>query len=218
MIGAAKAYAAGQSPDAGTLYRAARRRAFLPTYPFQRQRYWFDGSRSIGERRSALSGEAARCFHRTEWKESPFIERPLPENVSDVLIFNDEQGVGAALGDMIRARSRRSFLVENGDGFSRLSRTSWRIDLTQPEQLARVVAEIAADGHGLSDLVFLSTCNDSPLASANISVRALESAQGRGALGVDSSAPGGARAGTGSPTRLKMSRAEHFTSTSNPEP
>jgi acyl transferase domain-containing protein/acyl-CoA synthetase (AMP-forming)/AMP-acid ligase II/acyl carrier protein len=183
VTAAARAYAAGQSPDAAALYGGGRRRAFLPNYPFQRQRYWFDGSRSPGgERRPVLTAEVARCFHRAEWKESPVVERALPESVSDVLIFGDERGVGTALAGMLQARLRRCYLVENGEGFARLSPASWRLDSTRPEQLARAVAEIVAGGRGVSDFVFLATSEDLGLAGDSMSVAALDGAQKRGTL------------------------------------
>jgi acyl transferase domain-containing protein/acyl-CoA synthetase (AMP-forming)/AMP-acid ligase II len=180
---AAKAYVAGRNPDSAALYGGSRRRACLPTYPFRRQRYWFDGSHSPGGPRGpTLSAEAARCFHRVEWMEAPLIERSLPDGISEVLVFDDERGVGADLADVLRARSRRAFLVRPGGGFARLSPTSWRADLTQPADLARVVSEVAAECRGPSDLVFLATCDDLALATDTTTAAALEAAQMRGTL------------------------------------
>jgi acyl transferase domain-containing protein/acyl-CoA synthetase (AMP-forming)/AMP-acid ligase II/acyl carrier protein len=180
---AAHAYVAGRAVDAEALYGNCRRRAFLPTYPFQRRRYWYDGSRSVGgERQPALTPEAERCFHRTEWRDAPRIEWRLPENVSDVLIFNDERGVGSALGNMLRARSRRSFLVEKGEGFSRLSPTSWSVEAARPALLTRVLADIAAEAREFTDIVFLPTSDDLALAADTTSASALLAAQTRGAL------------------------------------
>ena len=180
MTEAAKSYVMGRSPDAAALYGAARRRAFLPSYPFQRQHYWFDGSRSIAARRPAISAEAARCFHRTAWKDAPVTEPLLPDGVTDVLIFSDERGVGAALAALLRARSRRAVVVEKGEGFARLSPTSWQVDPAQPDGLARAMAEIAAERRTVSDLVFLATSDDLALASDSMSLAALQAAQARG--------------------------------------
>ena len=184
VIETARTYVAGRAVNADALYGQARRRAFLPTYPFQRQRYWFDGSReSGGERPPSLTPEAAFCFHRVEWRAAPLIERPLPDNVSDVLIVNDERGVGAALSDMLRARSRHSFLVTND---------------------ARAFAEILAAGRGVSDIVFLPTSEDGALAADTAAVATLEAAQTRGTLAAIHLLQAVLAPERASPTRLKI--------------
>ena len=176
-------YVEGRAVDIQAQFGECRRRAFLPTYPFQRQRYWYDGSRGIGgDRRPALTTEVARWFHHTEWKEAAPVRRSLPDNVSDVLILNDERGVGAALNEMLQARSSRSFLVGQGDAFRRTSATSWSVNLDHPAQFARCLADIAAEGRALTDIVFLATSNDLALAADSTSVRALQAAQARGSL------------------------------------
>ena len=185
MTEAAMAYVAGRDIDARALYGARRQLALLPTYPFQRQRYWFDGSRSRAVQRSAApSGEVAHCFHLTDWKETPVVERPLPDTVSDVLVIGDGRGVGNALVDLLRARSRRCFVVEKGDGFVRLSPTSWSANPAQPEQLARAASEIAAENRSLSDLVFLATSDEPPVISDTSPASTLQLAQVRGTFGL----------------------------------
>jgi acyl transferase domain-containing protein/acyl-CoA synthetase (AMP-forming)/AMP-acid ligase II/acyl carrier protein len=187
VIEAARTYVAGRAVDTDALYGHARRRAFLPTYPFQRQRHWFDGSREgSGERLPSLTPEAALCFHRVEWRYMPLIERPLPDNVSDILIVNDERGVGTALRDILRAQSRHSVLVANDD------------------DVERVIAEIAATGRGVSDIVFLPTSEDGALATNAAAVATLEAAQTRGTLAAIHLLQAVLAPGRASPARLKI--------------
>ncbi len=184
----AKAYAAAtRGRPSYALYGAGRRRAFLPNYPFQRQRYWFDGSRTSDEAPlSMLSEAAAHCFHLVDWRESPVVERTLPEDVSDVIVFGDGRGVGTALASMLAGPLLVAAILSNtattlnacherrGASIRDAARTT-RARLRRHRE-PKVTA---------SAILFLSRPSDDlALASDSMPVAALAAAQKRGTLAI----------------------------------
>jgi acyl transferase domain-containing protein len=99
------------------LHGSTPRRVPLPTYPFERQRYWITSSR---EAQSALAGSRATpadwCFLST-WKRAP-----LPSAASlepqRWLILNDTYGVGEALTRRLVQLGHEVILANMGAAFA----------------------------------------------------------------------------------------------------
>ena len=103
----------------------ARFLAGLPTYPFERKRYWFDDDRGPSTRVPTLSPtEFKRPLN--EWLHVPVWHQasldPIPRDSVDgdrplVLIFADELGLGEGLAALWRKTGRRVVIVRPGDGY-----------------------------------------------------------------------------------------------------
>lgn len=99
-----------------------RRRVPLPTYPFERQRYWIDepdaqaGTTGID---ALKKPDVADWFYLPCWKPSvrPRAAQPRIER-RNWLVFADDCGVGDDLAEQLRARGESVVTVEPGDRLS----------------------------------------------------------------------------------------------------
>jgi acyl transferase domain-containing protein/acyl carrier protein len=107
-----------------------RRRCSLPTYPFERQRYWIDSllesrsaldERSKGESATAKKGDIADWFYVPTWKRMALVglERMEPKDRS-WLFFVDECGLGMTLVERLQQRGEDVTAVMAGESFRRV--------------------------------------------------------------------------------------------------
>ncbi|MFI1033999.1 SDR family NAD(P)-dependent oxidoreductase [Streptomyces sp. NPDC020951] len=160
-----------------------RRRVALPTYPFQRQRYWLD-------RRAepAASAPATRRVEATDWIQAPSWERTVlpqaPASWTDRhwLVFEDRHG----LADGLAARLRRDgaqvttvaagdqwsqeagrFTIDpvDGDHYTRLLRA-----LNEQDRLPTRIAHCWNVTDGVTDVTHAAASADSQSAAAGFAV------------------------------------------------
>ncbi len=108
-----------------------RRKVALPTYPFERQRFWVDPPAPAALRRRAAAPLQAPdvddWFWVPSWWEAPLVPSALPEN-ERWLIFLDSSGLGARIAVRLRREGREVFAVETGNGFADTGDGTFRID------------------------------------------------------------------------------------------
>lgn len=84
------------------------RRLQLPTYPWQRQRYWTGAPRRPAPASTpplaAATPELASCFYQTRWVERPAGVAEPPAPVRRWLVFADRSGLGAAVAAVLGGR------------------------------------------------------------------------------------------------------------------
>lgn len=110
----------------------AHRRVVLPTYPFERQRYWVDavptGTKSKSGSTRKMKGErllVADWFHVPSWQRKPLLrtEQPpaSPASMSGLatLIFADNAGLGDQLAAELSALGQNVIVVEAGAAYAR---------------------------------------------------------------------------------------------------
>ncbi|MCP4656056.1 MAG: SDR family NAD(P)-dependent oxidoreductase, partial [bacterium] len=123
---------AGVEADWSGFYRGwKRRRVKLPTYPFERRRYWVPAV-PLG---LAMAGRAIRHPDPADWLCAPaWEESPLPrpfhasaEDDGDWLLLDDEGGLGEALAGRLRAAGRRVTTVRAGKGFARVGEAVYTV-------------------------------------------------------------------------------------------
>jgi len=119
----------GHNPDWKKLYSKQQRyRVALPTYPFERHRYWIENdglTRGTGDlkqnsrlnRRQDISG----WFYVPSWKRSNLVQLPLPEipPQSHLLVFLDDTGLGTQLVNRLEKENFNITVVKRGCGFEK---------------------------------------------------------------------------------------------------
>jgi acyl transferase domain-containing protein/acyl carrier protein len=108
----------------------ARRPVELPTYPFQRQRYWVDVARRSDIRRAPEATAAVECMYRIEWRAQPRASRgPDLPTPGHYVILDDGRELGSKLAAALQAGGARATLVpagtpdQNNDGTRALTET-----------------------------------------------------------------------------------------------
>jgi acyl transferase domain-containing protein/acyl carrier protein len=100
-----------------------RRRIPLPTYPFERQRYWIDRVRNAAEKQSEPTCKKpglADWFYASVWTQSPEIKLQPPTRPSEklsTLILTDDCGLGVELAKQYRELEHDVVTVAIGDDF-----------------------------------------------------------------------------------------------------
>lgn len=122
-------WAAGVTPDWGAYVRGYRQRRIpLPTYPFERKRYWVEpDNRGAGEQHLEADhlrrkGDIADWFNVPTWQRTLVPPAPAVESHASEpehwLIFVDECGLGQALAEELRAGGESVSVVHAGSGYS----------------------------------------------------------------------------------------------------
>ncbi|MEA2604979.1 MAG: hypothetical protein QOF89_5971 [Acidobacteriota bacterium] len=113
--------AGGEVDWAGFWAGERRRRLALPSYPFERRRYWVDPLPAAAVRRPAgRRNDPAEWFYVPVWKQSrlPLAAEAQPEAGESWLVFLDPHGLGEALARRLEAGGRAVVRVAEGDTYS----------------------------------------------------------------------------------------------------
>jgi acyl transferase domain-containing protein len=160
---------AGVQPDWAALQGPARRRRVrLPSYPFERQRYWVDPlpkDEPAAETGPRKASSLARWLHQPAWKTSLASPASSGTPAGRWLIFADEQGIGAALAEHLRAGKAEAMVVAAGSGFGGDPRSGYRVDPGRGPDYDALVEDLRRRGALPSRVVHLWSV-DSPDASA----------------------------------------------------
>ena len=136
-------------------------RVLLPTYPFERKRYWVGGAvpssapqadRSRAIQVEQTGGDANAWLHRVEWQPAPLRAAVDPgratESTRPWLILGDRHGLALALAETLRQRGVRSVtavcdqsIVRTDDGRVFAAAT--------PDELEQSVHALIASERGL---------------------------------------------------------------------
>ncbi|WP_437308122.1 SDR family NAD(P)-dependent oxidoreductase [Sorangium sp. So ce388] len=124
-----------------------RRRTALPTYPFERHRYWIEPSAS-GSKASMLAPEAdiARWFYVPVWKQSISTlarsgQRTPRASGRSWLVFDGERGVGRDVVTRLRASGDEVVVVARGGQFAKVEEHAYTLDPARPSDYIHLLDE-----------------------------------------------------------------------------
>ena len=126
--------AGGKVDWSGFYAQEQRYRVPLPTYPFERQRYWIEPQKqvdSIGVEQEKLNvapapgkkPDIADWFYIPSWKRSPLLAHQLNETSirGNILVFTDECGLGEKLVQRLVQEGHPVVVVKVGESFIKQS-------------------------------------------------------------------------------------------------
>ncbi|MET0400342.1 MAG: SDR family NAD(P)-dependent oxidoreductase [Longimicrobiaceae bacterium] len=144
-----------------------RRRVPLPTYPFQRRRFWVDmqgGGRRTAAKSLAKKQDVGDWFWVPVWKETPL--RPAAADVAadggSWLLFAGEGGVSARLAASLEGAGHGVVTVRAGAGFRELGAGSYEIDPRRREDYTALLARLAGTGRFPRRIVHLWSAAGGP--------------------------------------------------------
>jgi len=182
-----KLWLAGGKVDWSGFYTHERRhRLPLPTYPFDRRRYWVEpqaGPYEIGARSAGLrkKPDVAQWFYLPSWKRSdlpiPFEPAGLLDQETCWLIFGDECGLDAQMAKRLEGWGQDVITVTAGDRFERVNDHEYTINPRERDDYDALIQALRAqdktpetivhlwsvtpDGHTPSDAEFVEEAQDS---------------------------------------------------------
>ncbi len=113
---------AGVEVDWSGFYGDEKRdRVPLPTYPFERQRYWVDAPQPTAKpQKSTKERQPQEWLYAPQWQSAPW--EKISENeakLARVLVFSDRCGLGENLVQQLHTQGKTAVVVEVGDRFTR---------------------------------------------------------------------------------------------------
>ena len=128
-----------------------RHRIPLPTYPFERQRYWIEPNQSTFlatayQEPLYKKPNMADWFYMPVWKQSVLLDffqgRELVESKPCWLVFVDACGVGSEIAKRLEQQNHDVITVRVGDQFSKLSEYAYTINPQQRNDYDALVQEL----------------------------------------------------------------------------
>ena len=148
---------AGARVDTAGLFAGeSRRRAMLPTYPFERERYWIDADPKAFAQSVAAKKDPADWFYVPSWSTLPPTLLDVGEGVETGkrwLWFADEVGFGERAVDRLREQGDVVVTVRPGMRFSGNSRTGFTIDPCAPSDYEKLLEALGEEGRAVDRLV-----------------------------------------------------------------
>lgn len=127
-----------------------RRRVPLPTYPFERKRYWIDTQDKVNFHAGHLASlkpkpDIADWFYIPSWKRSAparITEHQDNDTPSRYCIFVDDAGLGTGVSSQLAAESRNVISVSAGERFSKLDEKRYTINPARREDYDALLADL----------------------------------------------------------------------------
>ncbi len=127
------------------------RRVPLPTYPFERRRYWIEarrgGDQPAARRDATPKSDVSNWFYRPVWKQVPLkTESGLDGQRQRWLIFAEPRGLGERTAQRLRQQGNDAVTVLAGSAYARKDDNSYVIDPRHPEHYRMLIRDLSASG------------------------------------------------------------------------
>lgn len=141
-----------------------RHRLSLPTYPFERQRYWISlqdqpDARALAPTATGKEPDIADWFYRPSWRLTPLLRSlkasPISQEQRTWVVFSDESGLGAALAVRLQQEAQEVVTVLMGERFCQVSDTVFTVNPTNDDDYRNLFKEMCAQGKTPSRITHL---------------------------------------------------------------
>jgi len=163
----------GIQVDWSGFYKNERRhRIPLPTYPFERQRYWVEAQQSTqavvaGQKEFQKKSDIAEWFYLPSWKRSlaakPLDGKGLKDQKFCWLLFVDKHGLGSELINQLKQQGQAVIGVQAGEKFGLIRQGIYTVNPQAMEDYIALIKELGTQGKFPQKIIHLwsITTNDS---------------------------------------------------------
>ncbi|WP_025848598.1 type I polyketide synthase [Brevibacillus agri] len=127
-----------------------RNRLSLPTYGFDRDKYWFAKTERTDQPQHNLfcKNEVEKWLYRPVWKQYSGSGRTRTEGEQPetYLLFSDANGSAEGVKHALQAKGKRVCTVQAGQQFSRLAPDRYEVHPEEPEQYLTLLREVFQPG------------------------------------------------------------------------
>ncbi|MFB4274494.1 SDR family NAD(P)-dependent oxidoreductase [Nonomuraea sp. MTCD27] len=154
----ARLWLAGSAPDWAALHGGRGRRVELPTYPFQRRRFWVKAAppQAQGQVSEGKTFDRSRWTHLPAWRQHPLPVAGLDERLREAgpwLVFAADER-GEALVDRLTRAGAEVTAVRCGDEYAEEDTGDFVIRAHKPDDIAELMFSLVTMPrsivHGLS--------------------------------------------------------------------
>jgi acyl transferase domain-containing protein len=160
-----------------------RRKIVLPTYPFQRERYWLNTT-NLDDQNRFFSTEPPKnlsnLLYEVEWQPKVCSHSALQtcSVTKSWLIFADQQEISLQLAKQLPGQNVVCILVFPGQKYQQISPEEFIINPENPDEYSQLLATVAANFPDLSKVLHLWSLNVSE--TQNLTVEKLKAASKQG--------------------------------------
>jgi acyl transferase domain-containing protein/acyl carrier protein len=159
LAGLGRLWAAGATVDWRPFHADGRRRRCpLPSYPFERQRYWVDPVDEADAPSRAGPGPPSRLppgrFWTPQWERAPRDGRAADAGLRRVLAFLGHEGFGNAIVELLREAGHTVVTALPGDTFSGDAEGGFTLDPSSPDHLDRLFQALVAVGQAPERILY----------------------------------------------------------------
>lgn len=158
-----KLWLAGARVDwAGFYTNESRHRVLLPTYPFERKRYWIEPqprSQENSVTQSSLNmnkkDDVADWFYVPVWKQSRLLVESRLSDQKNWLVFMDNSGIGAQLTERLKRAGQKAIVVRAGNQFSKADDGTYVINPSSSDDYLGLLNDLRLLGLTPSNVIHL---------------------------------------------------------------
>lgn len=154
------------------------RRLQLPTYPFERSRYWIESVEP------ELSHPFDDWLYQVEWQTKPRVIPELTVSAGRWLIFADRNhSMGFTLATLLEERGETCNLVFPGETYEIFQEGHYQINPTQPQHFQRLLQEISeTDGLPWRGIVHCWSLDSTAIAQTTVDLLQTDQARNCGSV------------------------------------
>ncbi|MCB1851957.1 MAG: SDR family oxidoreductase [Gammaproteobacteria bacterium] len=147
LQGLGKLWLAGLDPDWQGFYRhEQRRRIALPTYPFERTRFWMEAASPVNREQGVLAkaADVGNWFYAPSWQRS--LLSPSAVTASKWLLLGEDSALVAGLSGRLERAGGELIRVRAALGFARTGVKEFAIEPGTPGDYQQLFDALDADG------------------------------------------------------------------------